>query len=148
MRHRNFISVLAALVLCIPLSGCDLLSLPDDAETENSVSDHKDQRFDTASLKAKAEECRKVWNDSGQSELIQTRIDEFLDAVDSAYSIQMRAQIEYYSDWNNDDLFALSNETSEDYCIADEIAAWFFANGYQSSSYPELFEPYADSENL
>lgn len=148
MRHRNFISVLAALVLCIPLSGCDLLSLPDDAETENSVSDHKDQRFDTASLKAKAEECRKVWNDSGQSELIQTRIDEFLDAVDEAYAIQMRAQIEYYSDWNNDDLFALSNETTEDYCIADEIAAWFFANGYQSSSYPELFEPYADSENL
>lgn len=148
MRARSVLCVLTAWMLCVPLFGCMPEELLDYKESSETVSDHKSQRFDIAELKAKAEQISKSWNADGQKDSMQSCIDELLDAVDEAYAAHVRAQIAYYADWNNDDLLALYNETTEDYYVADEIAAWTFTNGFRRSVYKELFEPYAALDNL
>ena len=148
MRHRHLTAVLVAAVLCIPLSGCDFSVFSGEAESGEPISDHKEQRFDTAAMKTEAEAFCGIWNEAERGTEIQDTIDMLLNAVDEAYATHIRAQIAYYSDWDNADLSALYNQATEDYYVADAIAAWSFTNGYRKSAYPELFEPYADTESL
>ena len=148
MRLRRLKMLLPALLLCIPLTGCDLPAFMENSESSAPVSDHREKRFDTAAMKADAEAFGRMWNEPQRDTEIQDRIDAMLTSVDEAYAAHIRAQISYYSDWDNADLSALYTQTTEDYYTADAIAAWCFTNGFKKSSYPDVFEPYADTASI
>ena len=145
MRFRRIICGLLALTVCIPLSGCDL---SDPAETSDTVSDQKDNRFNTAELKDKASALQEIWSNPDSAAEAELLIKDMLDAVNEAYAINMRAQIAYYADWNDPELSQFYHDTTADYYIAESIAQWAFANGCQRSAYPDIFAAYADTQNL
>ena len=143
---------LSALCLSVLLlTGCtkeDLPFLISSSEPESSAADHSAQRYNTDRLKEMAQQLQETKKLSGAEQQIQTEIQAILDEVDKAYAVFVHANMEYYADWNNRELAALSDETHADYSAADEIATWAFCNACKDSDYDELFEPYVQQEWL
>ena len=100
MRVRKLITVLLVTLICWPASGC---TLPDAVLSESSSEQtaHNALRFDTAAMKKDAEALTAAAKEPDREEEISGRIDDMLDSVDEAYAKHIRAQIAYYSDWNN-----------------------------------------------
>lgn len=146
MRPKGLTAVFLAVTVCIPLCSCDFSYLVQKPET--SEADHADQRYPVSDLKKKVEAYQKSWSDSAETPNLQSQIEAVQRAVDEAYAVHCRAQIAYYADWHNDDLDALNLQCTEDFYAAEEIAAWFFANGYQFSSEPDLFQKYIEVDDL
>lgn len=146
MRPKRLIAVFLAVTVCIPLCCCDFSDLFQEPET--SEADHAEQRYPISELKEQVEAYQKSWSDSAETPDLQSQIEAVQSAVDEAYAIHCRAQIAYYADWHNDDLDALNLQCTEDYYVADEIASWFFANGYQFSAEPDLFQDYIEEDDL
>ena len=146
MRFRK-LTMLLVLSACVPVAGCAETELFQQ-ESEQDTADHADQRFDLNGMKQQVLRFQQSWNDAAQTPVLQEQIDTVIQAVDEAYAQHCRAQIAYYADWNNDDLFALNHVCTEDYFAAADIADWFFANGYKKSADSALFAPYIEEENL
>ncbi len=138
-------SVMAVCVLALSLTACDL-PLPEQSSAAESESEHS--RYDIAGLKDRAAALRDCWNEPDQEAHIESEIKAILSAVDEAYALSMRAEIASDADWSDDSLNDLQIKAYQDFNAATDIAGWVFTNGYQSSQYPDLFEPYADMENL
>lgn len=147
MRQRKLIAFFLALSFSLSCCGCTVpLPFP-DGTAESSAADVPDERrFDTAELKETVLSYKENWNDTDRN--MQEQIDYVLNAVDEAYAVYCREEIASYADWDNDALYALSNQCLEDYYVAEEIAAWYFANGSRHSADRALFEDYIDEDHL
>ena len=145
MSLLKYASVLTACVLAVSLTGCEL-PLPEQSSAADSEADS--QRYDISALKERAESLKSCWNDPDQEAHIESEIRAILTAVDEAFAVSMRAEIASDADWSDDSLYDLQKAAYQDYNAAADIAGWVFTNGYQSSRYPDIFEPYADKENL
>lgn len=147
MRQHKMAAILLAVSFCLPICGCYepfLPELSDSSESSGTVLDER--RFDTAALKTTVLDYKAAWSEKEPD--LQAQIDFVLNAVDEAYAVYCRTMVESYSDWDNADLSALSDRCLEDFYVAQNIAAWFFANGFKSSIETSLFEPYIEQENL
>ena len=145
MSFLKYASVLTACVLAVSLTGCEL-PLPEQSSAADSEADSP--RYDISALKERAEALKGCWNEPDQEAHIESEIKAILTAVDEAFAISMRAEIASDADWSDDSLYDLQRAAYQDYNVAVDIAGWVFTNGYQSSRYQDIFEPYADKENL
>ncbi len=143
-RFRRFSLLAAAMLL---LTGCDPADLFLTAEDSAAmISDHKEQRYDTDSVRTMVSELQSAWN-SDDRETVRSLVDRLTGAVDDASAVFLKAEIGYYTDWNNKDRAALRDQTMQDYCETAEMVRWAFANGSRKSRYAELFEPLIQPEN-
>lgn len=147
MRQRKLIVLYLVISFCISLCGCVAPELSDCSEADSVASGHRDERrFDITAMKELVQAYRDSWDHIETN--LQAQIDDVLAAVDEAYAIYCRVQIDSYSDWENDALYELSNACIEDFYVSEEIAAWFFANGCKHSPDTALFEPYIEAEHI
>ena len=149
MKQKRFLSLLTALLLMLSLTGCDLAELfLDSSELEQIPSSHAELRYDTESVKKLAEDMRSVWATDGQEDELKEQIQTMLRSVDEAAAVFYRAEMQYYQNWNDKDLQRLHEQTQEDYYVVHEAAEWVMANGARRSAYQDLFQPYADEDNI
>lgn len=144
MKHLKQTALLLTILTAMSCVGCAFEDAPPaDTETDNTA-----QRFDINGLKDDIESLKELWTYQDKDAEIEAEITKLLTAVDEAHAIDVRAEIAYYADWNNDDLKAIHQKALEDYYVASDMISWAFVNGYQNSMYAKLFEPYVDFYNV
>ena len=149
MKIKRLIALLSAAVLMFTMTGCDLADLFLDSDELNQIpSDHAELRYDTDEAKEIAASIQSVWNVSGNDDKITDVIQNLLHAVEDAAEIYFRAEMQYYRNWNDQDLTLLYQQTMEDFYVVRDTAAWIMANGAGKSVYRDLFRPYADQKNM
>ncbi len=145
MSFLKYAAVGMAGLLVVSLGGCSLPLLESSLAEE---SEAQEPRYDITALKERAEALRDCWDEPDQEAHIESEIKAILTAVDEAFAISMRSEIASDADWSDDSLNDMQKKAYQDYNAATDIAGWVFTNGYQSSRYSDIFEPYADLENL
>lgn len=137
--------LLAGAGACLLLTGCSNPLLPESSITGSSETEQYDfPRYDIDSLQTRIEALKKIWKEPGKEADIAAEIEYMLNADDEAAAISTRAEIAYYADWSDAELFDAYSVTREDADVVDEMVTWCFANGAKFSDYKELFAPYVD----
>lgn len=146
-KSRRLLCAASAFLMLLCGTGCDLAELfLDSDEIAAPAEEHKDQRYDVAAIREKIEKLTKIWNASDEEEQIKTLTEEIVTAVDEASAVCVRAEMQYYADWNNEDLRLLHEQTQQDYYEVYDMAQWVFSNGSRKSLFRELFTPYIVEE--
>ena len=147
IRNRLFALALSGL-LAAGLCGCHHHQPEKEPEASQSIQpESRDLHFDPASYKAKIEAMCDLWEQPGQDAQITAQIEEMVRAVDTVYADYARAEIAYYSDWNNEALRAKRSAAYEDLYIVSDMTNWAMVNGYHRSAYAALFAPYVTAED-
>lgn len=135
---------LTAVMLCFTLlTGCSSeIFTPQSSVAE--VPDRSADRYDIDAVKERADAFRELWTYQDKETEVEEEIRWLLQAVDEAFAVYSRAEIDYYLHWDDDALADFDSKTYEDYCVVSEIAAWTFVQGHRKSGYRKLFEPYVD----
>ncbi len=144
MKRTRLISVCFTALLL--LSGCSnpLKQPPVDVFSSQSAADSPFPRFDLAALQTRIEYLKSIWTEPDKEKEIKDLIQELLDAENEAYAINVRAELAYRAKWSDQNLYEANSTTWEDYCVADEMLTWAFANGKKHSAYQDLFTEYVD----
>lgn len=146
-RAYRLFSLASALVF---LTGCTALDWKAVFGKAESVPEPQPviPYFDTDALNEQITALEKSWSDPGKESEIESEINALLAAVDEAYSIYIRTELNYYADWKKKALYDFYFHTYEDYNVAADMVTWAIANGYKKSAYADLFEPYAPKDDL
>jgi len=147
MKSYKYRAIAAALLMSVCCTGCSLSNLT-GGESSAAETDFLDRRYDIEAIKEKAQALQKTVMQSDAEEEVDRAIAELLQAEDEAYAVYVRADMDYYANWNDESLAKLSDRTYEDFCVADEILTWAFCNAYQKSVYADQFAPYIDESWL
>ena len=147
---RNRSGALAlSLLLFSGLCGCTYVPVTESEVPQQSMEPAPgNSRFDAAAYQADIEALREIWDQSGQDAPVKAQIEEMLRAVDTAYADYARAEIAYYSDWNNEERRQTRSAAYEDLYIVSDMTNWALANGYHRSAYGSLFAPYVTTDDL
>lgn len=136
-------ALLTAMGFLLTAVGCTLPAAPGSAETETET-ELPVERYDIDSLQEQIEQLEDIWTRPDLTDDITLQIQQLLTAVDEAFAINARADIAYYADWKQDKLYELKNQTDEDYYVVNDMVTWALVNGYKSSAYSDLFDPYVE----
>lgn len=128
------------------LSGCELTDLLHGESSETGLSDHSAQRYSVDRVRDRVTQLQEIWRSDDKRAETEQAVSDLVTAVDDASAVYLRAEMQYYADWDSDDLTALHTETAEDYYAVAAIVGWAMAHGAAKSRFPELFEPYCDPE--
>lgn len=145
MRAAKSFALLTASALL--LTACDVSDLFSQEESVNQTADHSDQRYAVGPVKEQIGQLQDNWKTDGKEAEVQALIDRLLKAANDSYAVYLRAEMQYYADWDSTDLTALHTETAEDYYVVSDAVSWAMTQGAAKSAYAELFQPYADEDN-
>ncbi len=145
MKAVKAIALLTASALL--LTACDLSELLLHGEPAQETADHSAQRYPVGPVKEQIGQLQDIWKADGKEAEVQALIDGLLKAANDSYAVYLRAEMQYYADWDSADLTALHTETAEDYYIVSDAVSWAMTQGAAKSHYTALFEPYADEDN-
>lgn len=148
MKRYRLFAVASALLLSCCLTGCAFSGSEADSAELSSYEEPNLPRYDIDAYKAKLEDLQQNWLTRGKDDEIGQTVQDMLNAVDEAYSLYAKAEIEYYNDWTQDALSDYRNKTYEDMCVVSDMTGWAIVNGEKKSVYATLFEPYLPDSNL
>lgn len=148
MKHLKAISVLSSAMLCISFSGCDLVPPTEKQESSANENQHTDIRMDIAEIRKTAEALKETWTYQNKEDEIKAVLQELSDRLEESYAVYARAMIASDADRKNSDLYALKNQTYQDYYVISDIFNWVTANGWRNSMYSDLFKSYITDDDI
>lgn len=146
MKFKRALAVLAAVTMTFSCTGCELgdsiMKKILGIETYDLTDEQQAQRFDVEGMKRKAEEMSDTWTRLDKDAQLREDIEWMIGQFDAAAEVYFTHELAYYADWKNSAVDAMYNQTYEDYYVANEILYWTLINGYNKSTYDEIFGEY------
>ena len=169
MRMKRLIAALLAAALPVAMTGCFDLDL-DEKNSSFSYDEEKDEKKDKydddddddrsgadsgeyldITLDTIREHAQKTLDDaeiSGNAEVLEENIDVLLNDVDTAFQAYSKVMLDYYTDWDSEELEEAYDDCYEVFYVGYELASYAFHNCYMNDEYKELFEPYIIEDYL
>lgn len=154
MKNYRLLSLLTAFVFSSAFYSCssdDMLRLPGNTdesfseESDVSETDKLSEKYNMVELDTVKEHILQLEEDagiSGNSQKLQQDIDVLINDFNAISEALSYLTIDFYCDWNNEELEEMYDNCYETYYVAAELLNYAFSNAYMVEEYSDMLEPY------